>query len=71
MLDRWGIDPTRFAMVGNSVPSDILPVLSIGGSGIHIEYHTTWIHETIDDHDGEFTTLSSIAELPHWLATMI
>ncbi len=71
VLDRWGIDPTRFAMVGNSVPSDILPVLSIGGCGIHIEYHTTWVHETIDDHDGEFTTLSSIAELPHWLATEI
>ena len=32
-------------MVGNSLKSDILPVISIGGFGVHVPFHTTWIHE--------------------------
>ena len=36
-------------MVGNSLKSDILPVIAIGGTAIHIPYHTTWIHEEVPD----------------------
>jgi putative hydrolase of the HAD superfamily len=35
-------------MIGNSLKSDVLPVLSIGGHAIHIPFHTTWAHEKID-----------------------
>jgi putative hydrolase of the HAD superfamily len=45
LLSRLEIDPRDFLMIGNSLKSDIIPVLSIGGSGIHIPYHTTWQHE--------------------------
>ena len=45
VLQRHGIAPAEFAMVGNSVKSDILPVLHLGGAGVHIPYHITWQHE--------------------------
>jgi putative hydrolase of the HAD superfamily len=64
LLSEWSIDPTGFAMVGNSVPSDVLPVLALGGRAVHIPYHVTWEHETVDASDHEFPVLESIAELP-------
>jgi putative hydrolase of the HAD superfamily len=48
MLGRLDIAPQDFMMVGNSLKSDVLPVLNIGGFGIHIPYHTTWEYEKID-----------------------
>ncbi len=36
-------------MVGNSLKSDVLPVLSIGAYGYHIPYHTTWAHEVVEN----------------------
>ena len=48
LFTRHGIDPTRVLMVGNSLRSDILPVLELGGSAVHIPYHSTWLHEQAD-----------------------
>lgn len=64
LLSEWSIDPTGFAMVGNSVPSDVLPVLALGGRAVHIPYHVTWEHETVDASDHEYPVLESIVELP-------
>ena len=44
-----GISPEDMAMVGNSFKSDILPVIEIGGYGIHIPFHTTWRHEVTEE----------------------
>ena len=68
LLGEWGIDPSRFLMVGNSVKSDILPILELGGQGVHVPYHVTWAHEVVLEHDGEFAELKSIRELVDWLA---
>jgi putative hydrolase of the HAD superfamily len=68
VLEERGIDPATFLMVGNSVKSDILPVLELGGHGVHVPYHTTWEHEVVRDHEGGFAELSRIDELPAWLA---
>lgn len=68
LLERAHVSPDRFLMVGNSVRSDVLPVLAIGGQAVHIPYHTTWAHEHAD-HDGSVPTLSSIRDLPAWLDT--
>lgn len=68
ILAEWGIDPTRFVFVGNSVRSDVLPVVEIGGAGVHVPYHITWGHEVVDDHDGGFVELESITDVPTWLA---
>ncbi len=48
VLDRHGIDPADFTMVGNSVKSDVLPVLAIGGRAIHVPHTTTWVFEEPD-----------------------
>lgn len=45
VLDECGVAPSRFAMIGNSLRSDIAPVLQLGGWGVHMPYHTTWMHE--------------------------
>jgi putative hydrolase of the HAD superfamily len=37
-------------MVGNSLKSDVLPVLNIGGHGYHVPFHTTWAHEVVTHH---------------------
>ena len=49
LIRHLDIQPEEFLMIGNSLKSDILPVLNIGGHGIHIPYHTTWAHEVIDN----------------------
>ena len=51
-------------MVGNSVRSDVLPVLALGGHAIHVPYHITWEHERVDDHDEDVVELASIADVP-------
>ena len=48
LLKHLDIQPSQFMMLGNSLKSDVLPVLDIGGHAVHIPYHTTWTHETID-----------------------
>ena len=67
LLQRFGVAAQRFCMVGNSVRSDILPVLAIGGHAVHIPYHLTWELERVDDHDEDVVELTSIADLPAWL----
>ena len=48
LIKHLDIKPEEFLMVGNSLKSDMLPVIKVGGHGIHIPYHTTWAHEIID-----------------------
>jgi putative hydrolase of the HAD superfamily len=58
-------------MVGNSLKSDVLPVLQAGGAAVHIPYAITWIHEQVPDEalaGKEFARLEGIRELPAWLA---
>ena len=67
LLSRFDVEPSRFCMVGNSVRSDILPVMSLGGHGVHIPYELLWELEHIE-HDEQLTELKTIAEVPAWLA---
>lgn len=58
LLKRLDINASEFLMIGNSLKSDVLPVLNIGGTAIHIPFHTTWAHERIDHeilHDKFYT----------------
>jgi putative hydrolase of the HAD superfamily len=63
LLCRWEVAPERFCMVGNSVRSDILPVMALGGHGVHVPYHLLWELEHVD-HDEHVTELASLADLP-------
>jgi putative hydrolase of the HAD superfamily len=68
---RYHLDPATFLMVGNSVRSDILPIVELGARAIYIPYEITWDHEVADPrraaHDG-WWELASITELPGKLA---
>jgi len=67
ILARHGIDPKYFLMVGNSLKSDIAPVLNIGGSAVHVPYHLTWEHEKVETMpvaEGRFFELTDLRELP-------
>jgi putative hydrolase of the HAD superfamily len=71
LLARHDVAADRFLMVGNSLPSDILPVLEIGGHGVHIPYHITWAHEVVDETevpDERYATLQDVRQLPALLA---
>jgi putative hydrolase of the HAD superfamily len=48
VLSRHRIAPERFVMVGNSVKSDILPVLALGGNAVHVPYATTWALDYVE-----------------------
>ncbi|MBI9053626.1 MAG: HAD hydrolase-like protein [Bacteroidales bacterium] len=47
LLNHLDVKPSEFVMIGNSLKSDILPLLNIGCKAIHIPFHTTWEHENI------------------------
>ncbi|WP_299207304.1 HAD family hydrolase [uncultured Dokdonia sp.] len=68
LVNHLDIKPQEFLMVGNSLKSDILPVLEIGGHAFHIPFHTTWIHEQVAEeiqhiHFKELAKASEIIEL--------
>ena len=48
LIKHLDCKPEEFLMLGNSLKSDVLPVLAIGGNAVHIPFHTTWVHEHID-----------------------
>jgi putative hydrolase of the HAD superfamily len=62
LIKHLDVDPAHFTMIGNSLKSDILPVLSIGGHGIHVPFHTTWAHEVVS-HKVEHENFREVIEL--------
>jgi len=72
ILERHKIDPKRLLMVGNSIKSDILPVLELGAQGVYIPYETTWLHEVAEASHGHesFYTLRNFGQLPQLIADL-
>ena len=70
ILRAAGVDAADFAMVGNTVRSDVLPVLALGARAFHVPYHTTWAHEAAEAPEGHagFRVLGGIGELVDALA---
>jgi putative hydrolase of the HAD superfamily len=66
VLTRNRVDPAGFVMVGNSVRSDVLPVLELGARAVHVPYHVTWVLEQAepDPERHDFPVLESIRDLP-------
>jgi putative hydrolase of the HAD superfamily len=48
LIKHLDIAADEFLMLGNSLKSDVLPVLAIGGHAVHIPFHTTWAHEKVE-----------------------
>jgi putative hydrolase of the HAD superfamily len=70
ILGQYNLDPARFLMVGNSLRSDVLPVLKIGGQAVYIPNEQTWFHENAsqDEIRGvEYAELERLSQLPEYL----
>jgi len=73
VLKRHRVPPEHFLMVGNSLKSDILPVLNLGGMAIYIPYPLIWEHERIDEPEivtSRFQRLESICDLPKMIQNL-
>jgi len=67
VLGEFDLAPAQFLMIGNSLRSDIAPVLQLGGWGVHMPYHTTWAHESeaeIGADPVRLRTVASAEQLP-------
>ena len=74
ILEKYQIPPEQFLMVGNSMKSDILPVLAIGGKGVHIPYQITWEHEKVSETEkaqAEYFQLGNIGELTGFVEKLV
>ncbi len=70
LFNKYRIDPHRFVMVGNSIRSDILPVVELGGTAFYIHYANTWTHEMVSDEEMqglEFFQLTHLSQLIEYL----
>ncbi|MFD0861525.1 HAD family hydrolase [Sungkyunkwania multivorans] len=66
LLKHLDIKPSEFLMVGNSLKSDILPLVAIGANAVHVPFHTTWAHEEVtkeETNGKQYRTINSLKEL--------
>lgn len=66
LLNHLDIKPSEFLMVGNSLKSDVLPLVNIKAHAVHVPFHTTWAHEQVsaEETNGKaYKTLNSLIEL--------
>lgn len=69
LLEHLEIKPEEFLMVGNSLKSDVLPIVNIGAHAVHVPFHTTWVHEMVKEgeNNGGYKTINSIKEILNFL----
>jgi putative hydrolase of the HAD superfamily len=73
VMARYGVPADRFVMVGNSLRSDILPVLEAGGHAVHVPYEISWIHEEVAPSalgDAHFHRIAHIRDLAPLLRSL-
>ena len=63
LLAQLECKPAEFLMVGNSLKSDVLPLLEIGAKAIHIPFHTTWAHEIVKPNDTTAINFKTVEKL--------
>ncbi len=71
LLERHGVSPDEFLMVGNSLRSDVLPVIAAGARAVHVPYEITWEHEHVEvetEQEPAYRTLPHLRALLDLLA---
>lgn len=66
LLNHLDIKPSEFLMVGNSLKSDVLPLVNIKANAIHVPFHTTWAHEEVSEEEKNgklYKTVNSLKKL--------
>jgi len=65
LINILDIQPSEFLMVGNSLKSDILPVLAIGGNAVHVPMSSVWHHESVESPtSSSYMEIATLSELP-------
>jgi putative hydrolase of the HAD superfamily len=69
LLDHLEINTNEFLMIGNSLKSDVIPILNIGARAVHVPFHTTWAHEevTVEEQTNNHLTLNTISDILKYL----
>ncbi|WP_370408555.1 HAD family hydrolase [Tenacibaculum dicentrarchi] len=69
LIKHLDIQPSELLMIGNSLKSDVLPLIEIGAAAIHVPFHTTWAHEQVEGNQksAEYQTVSNITEVLNFL----
>ncbi|MDB4404546.1 HAD hydrolase-like protein [bacterium] len=70
LLTHLDIIPSEFLMIGNSLKSDVLPLINIGAHSMHVPFHTTWIHEAVTELDqitNNYLTLKCLSDILKFL----
>ncbi|WCC45425.1 HAD family hydrolase [Tenacibaculum finnmarkense] len=69
LIKHLDIQPSELLMIGNSLKSDVLPLIEIGAAAIHVPFHTTWAHEQVkgNQKSTEYQTVSNITEVLNFL----
>ena len=73
IMERYGVAPDRFVMVGNSLRSDVVPVIKAGGHAVHVPYEVCWAHERVEPEalrDVHFHEIARLADLPALITTL-
>jgi putative hydrolase of the HAD superfamily len=66
LFDRLNLKPEEFVMVGNSLKSDIIPILELNAKAIYVPYHSTWEHEHVENYEPDnknFTQIEKLSDL--------
>lgn len=66
LLNHLDIEPSEFLMIGNSLKSDVLPLVNIKANAIHVPFHTTWAHEQVSEQETNgkaYKTINSLSEV--------
>ncbi|PCI07740.1 MAG: HAD family hydrolase [Flavobacteriaceae bacterium] len=69
LIDFLEVKPSEFLMIGNSLKSDVLPLVTLNSNAIHVPYHTTWIHEKVTDKNDKdsYKTVQSLTDILSFL----
>lgn len=66
LLNHLDIKPSEFLMIGNSLKSDVLPIVELKANAIHVPFHTTWLHEQVTENETNgksYLTLNSLRDI--------
>lgn len=69
LLEHLNIDVNEFLMIGNSLKSDVLPIINIGAQAVHVPFHTTWAHEEVaeDEMVNDHLKLNNLKDILKYL----
>jgi putative hydrolase of the HAD superfamily len=70
LISHLDIEPNQLLMIGNSLKSDILPLVNIGASAIHVPFHTTWAHEEVSTNKQSTTDYKTVKKLSEILTIL-